>query len=58
MAERMPALFIGHGNPMNALLVNPYTHRWAVSVIHPMIHGPSCALPFCFHLRLHALDNY
>jgi hypothetical protein len=30
MAERMPALFIGHGNPMNALLVNPYTQRWAV----------------------------
>jgi Catalytic LigB subunit of aromatic ring-opening dioxygenase len=29
MSERMPALFIGHGNPMNALLVNPYTQRWA-----------------------------
>jgi len=29
MAERMPGLFIGHGNPMNALLVNPYTQRWA-----------------------------
>jgi 4,5-DOPA dioxygenase extradiol len=29
MAERMPALFIGHGNPMNSLLVNPYTQRWA-----------------------------
>ena len=29
MAERMPALFIGHGYPMNALLVNPYTQRWA-----------------------------
>ena len=29
MAERMPALFIGHGNPMNALLVNFYTQRWA-----------------------------
>ena len=25
----MPALFIGHGNPMNALLVNTYTQRWA-----------------------------
>lgn len=25
----MPALFIGHGNPMNALLDNPYTRRWA-----------------------------
>jgi len=29
MAERMPALFIGHGYPMNALLVNPYRQRWA-----------------------------
>ena len=28
MSERMPALFIGHGNPMNALLVNPYTQLW------------------------------
>ena len=29
MSGRMPALFIGHGNPMNALLANPYTQRWA-----------------------------
>lgn len=29
MAQRMPALFVGHGNPMNALLDNPYTQRWA-----------------------------
>jgi aromatic ring-opening dioxygenase catalytic subunit (LigB family) len=31
MAERMPALFIGHGNPMNALLVNAFTQRWTVA---------------------------
>src|SRR5246127_4481506 len=24
----MPALFFGHGNPMNALLRNGYTERW------------------------------
>lgn len=29
MAERMPALFIGHGNPMNALEDNEYTKAWA-----------------------------
>jgi 4,5-DOPA dioxygenase extradiol len=25
---RMPSIFFGHGNPMNALLDNPYTQRW------------------------------
>jgi len=25
----MPAIFFGHGNPMNALLVNEYTRAWA-----------------------------
>jgi 4,5-DOPA dioxygenase extradiol len=29
MSQRTPALFIGHGNPMNALLANPYTKKWA-----------------------------
>ncbi len=29
MPKRMPALFVGHGNPMNALLDNQYTHQWA-----------------------------
>jgi 4,5-DOPA dioxygenase extradiol len=25
----MPAIFVGHGNPMNALAHNPFTDRWA-----------------------------
>ncbi len=29
MSERMPALFLGHGNPMNALARNSYTEGWA-----------------------------
>jgi 4,5-DOPA dioxygenase extradiol len=29
MSQRMPAIFFGHGNPMNALLRNTYTERWA-----------------------------
>lgn len=29
MSHVMPALFVGHGNPMNALLDNPYTQQWA-----------------------------
>jgi 4,5-DOPA dioxygenase extradiol len=29
MPGTLPALFVGHGNPMNALLTNPYTEGWA-----------------------------
>ena len=29
MADRMPAVFFGHGNPMNAVLENYYTQAWA-----------------------------
>src|SRR6266576_4161514 len=28
MSMRMPAVFFGHGNPMNALLQNSYTEAW------------------------------
>lgn len=29
MAKPMPAIFFGHGNPMNALAQNAWTHGWA-----------------------------
>lgn len=29
MTETMPAIFLGHGNPMNALQSNDYTRAWA-----------------------------
>lgn len=28
MTERMPAIFFGHGNPMNAIAENEYTRAW------------------------------
>jgi len=28
MADILPSLFFGHGNPMNALATNPYTEAW------------------------------
>jgi 4,5-DOPA dioxygenase extradiol len=34
----MPAIFFGHGNPMNALSKNNYTEGWASigkSILHP-----------------------
>ncbi len=30
MANRMPVIFLGHGNPMNAISRNVYTEGWAV----------------------------
>lgn len=29
MTDRMPAVFLGHGNPMNALTTNRYTEAWS-----------------------------
>ena len=29
MTERMPAIFFGHGNPMNAIQKNAWTDGWA-----------------------------
>jgi 4,5-DOPA dioxygenase extradiol len=28
MGDILPAIFFGHGNPMNALSTNPYTEGW------------------------------
>src|SRR4051812_6416938 len=39
MPERMPAIFFGHGNPMNAMADNAWTRGWAEigrSITRPM----------------------
>lgn len=59
MPQKLPALFLGHGNPMNALASNPWTEAWsrlggdigqvhgkprAVLCISAHWYGPGCAV--------------
>lgn len=46
-AMRMPALFLGHGNPMNALDDNPWTRSWAA--IGREFPGPRAVLAVSAH---------
>ena len=43
----MPSLFIGHGNPMNALADNPYTRAW--SALGQAIPRPTAILAISAH---------
>jgi len=47
MIERMPTIFFGHGNPMNALLDNSYSRAW--SAIGAAIPRPSAILSISAH---------
>jgi len=47
MNSRMPALFVGHGNPMNALARNRYTEAWAK--IGADVPRPSAVLAVSAH---------
>jgi 4,5-DOPA dioxygenase extradiol len=47
MASRMPVLFLGHGNPMNALLRNRYSEAW--SAIGFDVPRPSAILCLSAH---------
>src|SRR3954454_24334020 len=47
MPELMPAIFLGHGNPMNALLKNGYTEAW--SRIGSKIRKPKAILAISAH---------
>ncbi len=57
---RMPAIFFGHGNPMNALADNAYTRRW--SEIGAAVPKPKAILAISAHwyvpaLAVTAVDN-
>src|SRR5262245_36834041 len=47
MSGRMPAIFLGHGNPMNALQSNAYTAAW--SAIGSQIARPRAVLSISAH---------
>jgi 4,5-DOPA dioxygenase extradiol len=47
MTKLMPAIFFGHGNPMNALLKNAYTDGWAA--IGDSIPRPQAVLAVSAH---------
>ena len=39
MPDLLPAIFFGHGNPMNAVHNNGYTEAWAASEANPPAEG-------------------
>ncbi len=47
MTERMPVIFFGHGNPMNALSKNSYTESW--TAIGKTIPRPKAVLAISAH---------
>ena len=47
MIERMPALFVGHGSPMNAIEDNEYSRNW--SEIAKKIKRPEAILAVSAH---------
>src|SRR4030081_2564566 len=50
MATRMPAIFFGHGNPMNAISTNAYTEAW--SAIGAALPRPRAVLVISAHWYL------
>ena len=52
MAKPMPAIFFGHGNPMNALACNAWTDSWAA--IGKDIRCPRAVLSVSAHWYLPA----
>jgi 4,5-DOPA dioxygenase extradiol len=53
MSERLPALFLGHGSPMNALQENDWTRAWAA--IGARLPRPRAVLAISAHWYVPAL---
>src|SRR6266850_3780491 len=47
MSPRLPALFLGHGNPLNALHANPWTRAW--SALGATLPHPRAVLSISAH---------
>ena len=47
MSARLPALFLGHGNPLNALQANPWTRAW--SALGAALPRPRAVLSISAH---------
>jgi len=47
MSAVFPAIFFGHGNPMNALLDNEYTRKW--NAIGRSLPRPKAVLSISAH---------
>jgi aromatic ring-opening dioxygenase catalytic subunit (LigB family) len=56
MTTPMPAIFFGHGNPMNAVLKNAYTDGWAA--IGSSIPQPKAVLCISAHWYLSRYRGY
>ena len=49
--NRMPAIFIGHGNPMNAITDNPYKYAWVT--LGKTLPRPNAILCISAHWQTH-----
>jgi 4,5-DOPA dioxygenase extradiol len=54
MSARMPVIFFGHGNPMNAISKNDYTRAW--SILASMLPKPEAILSISAHWYIHGVS--
>jgi 4,5-DOPA dioxygenase extradiol len=54
MSARMPVIFFGHGNPMNAISKNDYTRAW--SILASKLPKPEAILSISAHWYIHGVS--